>query len=253
MAYTLVIIQSDLADAKATAAGFLSVGCSIAAIDTDGRSAISLVKQHRPDALIMDLFLPSRNADEIAELLQESYSELLVKIAICSYKSDRMSSRFIECGGDFSLSTPVDYSFTVNRIKKAIAFHKRKEEIKQNPLRQCVWKYLIKINMSLTAIGFVYLQDAAELVIRKPSLLHDLTHGLYQSIADLHNSNEPSVERCIRTALDNAFAEGDAEYLYKVYGHIIDRDTGRPKPGQFIKQLTKMVCDDLLIEFQDTL
>lgn len=249
--YTIVIIQSDSADAKATASGFIAAGCTVAAMDTDGRNALSLVEQHHPDAIVLDLFLPGRNADEIAELLQEQYTGFLVKIAISPYKCDPISSRFMDSGGDFFLPTPLDYPHTVTRISKALSFHKRRSEINKNPVRQCVWKYLLNISLSLSSNGFVYLQDAVELAIENPGLLRDLTHGLYETIAQRRNSNGPSVERCIRASLDEAFAIGDPELLYKVYGPIINPLTGRPKPGNFIILLTKMVCDDLLIEFRD--
>ncbi len=251
MAYKIVIIQSDTADATITAAGFTAAGCTVAAIHSDGRSALSLVRQHHPDALVMDLFLPGRNADEIVEILQAQYTEPLVKMAICHYKCDRLSSRFMDNGGDYFHTTPLDFSHTVKQIKKMLAHHKRQAALPQNPVRQCAWKYLLDNSFSLSTNGFTYLQDAVELAIEHPTLLRDLTHGLYKTIAVRRNSNGPSVERCIRSALDEAFTVGDPERLYQQFGAIIHPATGRPKPGNFIILLTKMVCEDLAIEFKD--
>ena len=250
MAYSFVIIQSDICDANTTAAGFTALGGNILAIDTDGSNALALVEQYQPDALILDLFLPGRNADEIAELLRAEYRKPLAIIALSQVKCERLSSRFMDLGGDHSLPVPLDYSHTIKRIEKVLNFYKRQALTQNDPIRQCVWKYLLQISVSLTANGFIYLQDAVELAIEKPQLLRDLTHGLYESIALRRNSNGTSVERCIRTALDEAFAIGDPELLYQLYGPIINPSTGRPKPGNFIILLTKMVCDDLALEFQ---
>lgn len=246
-----MIIQSDTVDRATTADGFTLAGCKVVATDSDGRNALALVQQHQPDALILDLFLNGRNADEIAELLQEKYSAPLVKIALCHYKCDRLSSRFMDNGGDYFHTTPLDFPHTVKQIGKLLSHQKRQAALPHNPIRQCVWKYLMDNSFSLSANGFSYLQDAVEFSVENPALLRDLTHGLYETIAYRHHSNGPSVERCIRSALDEAFTIGDPERLYQQFGAIINPATGRPKPGNFIILLTKMVCTDLAIEFKD--
>ena len=246
MSFKLIILQTDPLEAKNTARRFEKLGCTIAAIDTDGKKAVSLAKEHHPDALLLDPYLIGRNCDEIASEILEEYDLPLATILISRSPNSRIGDRFLESGGDFYLLAPVDYPYTLKRIRLTLEKKRKADGSSQSPIRRCVKKYQVLMAMRPRVKGYDYLQDAVELVLENPEYLHHLTDGLYPAIGLRHQSNGSSVERCIRTLLERTFEEGNIDYLYAHFGHIVREDTGKPRPGDFIKELSAMIRADLL-------
>lgn len=66
---------------------------------------------------------------------------------------------------------------------------------------------LMKVGLACHLLGFQYIKEAVELVIKDRNLLHGLTTHLYPAIAKKFNSNPARVERAIRHAKDLAWRE----------------------------------------------
>ena len=245
MSFKLIILQSDPLEAMNTAHQFIALGCTVAATGSDGRAAVSLVQQFQPDALLLDPYLIGRNCDEIVEELACTYPHPLVTMMISRTRNDRMADRFLGSGGDFFLLSPLDFDFCITRIEKTITLHKQQAVRPANPIRQCVKKYMLLMAMPPLLKGYDYIQDAVELVLQHPDYLRQLTGHLYPAIGEINRVSGLSVERCIRTALDRVFSNGDIDYLYEHFGHIVQADTGKPRPGDFVSVLTDMVKKDL--------
>lgn len=247
MQIKLVIIQSDSLEARVTAERFTAYGCKVLAIGSTGEQALSLCRELKPDALVMEPFLPGLNCDEITEQLEQKHDLPLVKVVLSSCKNDAIANRFFNSGGDLFFLTPVDYSYCVRQVTKFLRLRRHESEpvSEEVQIRGCTKKILIRMRMPMTIHGFVYVLDAVEYTVQDQSLLHNLVYGLYPSIGKVHHKPFRNVERCIRTAVEQTFERGDMEYLFPRFGHAIRERTGKPTNGDFISILTELVREDL--------
>ena len=247
MHFKLVIVQSSEQQAYRTAELFEAFGCEIVAVGRSGTDAIKLTQKYRPDALVMDAFLPGYNCDELVDILECQSVDHIVKIALSDEHNDRIAEDFLNNGGDLFLMQPLDYAYTVRRIEKYRAIRLR--QIAMNGacsvVRNCTQKFQMRMKMPIAINGFVYLQDAVELGIEQPEALRNVTAVLYPAIAAQHRVPPACVERCIRTAIEQTFERGDMDFLYPHFGHAVRANTGKPTNSEFIAILTEMVKENI--------
>ncbi len=250
MHFKLVIIQSDPLEAKITSERFTAYGCEVLATGGSGADALELTRTLRPDALVMEPFLPGRNCDDITEQLERELDFPLIKLTFTDSKNDTMANRFYNCGGDLFLVAPIDYAYCVTQMEKYMRLRRHQGDPigKDALLRGCAKKHLMRMQMPMTIHGFAYLLDAVELAARDDTLLQNLVYGLYPSIGAIHGKPANNIERCIRTAVEQAFARGDMDLLFSHFGHTIREKTGKPANGDFISILTQMVRDELQLD-----
>jgi len=247
MHFKLVIVQSSERELQQTVELFEAFGCEVVAVGRTGSDALRLGKMFKPNALIMDAFLPEYNCEEITEQLEQTVVEPMVKIALSEERNDRMAENFLNNGGDLFLRLPLDYAHTVRRMEKYIAMRKRQIAMNgaSTVVRNCTRKIQMRMKMPVSINGFVYLQDAIELVMAQPEATRNVMAMLYPAIGVKHHVPSTCVERCIRTAIEKTFERGDMDFLYPHFGHAIRPNTGRPANGEFIAILAEMVREDL--------
>lgn len=244
MAYSLVIIQSDLQAAEEMAKCFYAYGANILAIGQTGKDALALARKHRPDVLIIEPFLPFYNCEEIVDFVEEELP-LTVKIAIGDEKNERIAELFFDNGGDLFLIRPLDYAYCLKRIEKYHRLRARVPQSNENKARRIIRKWQLDLKMPISVNGFIYIQDAVEIVLQNPDILHHMISGLYPLIAAHHRANPSSVERCIRTAIEKTFEKGDLHLLQLHFSHACENQTGKPANKEFIGILAELVRKEL--------
>ena len=247
MHFKLVIVQSSERELHRSAVLFEAFGCDVVALGRSGSDALHLGRMYRPDVLIMDAFLAEYNCEEIAEQLEQTVAKPMVKIALSEERNDRMAESFLNNGGDLFLMLPLDYAYTVRRMEKYFAARERQLAMSgaRSVVRNCTRKFQMRMKMPISINGFVYLQDAMELVMEQPEAARNVTAMLYPAIAALHRVPPACVERCIRTAIEQTFERGDMDFLYPHFGHAVRANTGKPTNSEFIAILAEMVRENL--------
>ena len=247
MHFKLVIVQASECELRRSAELFEAFGCDVVALGHTGEDALRLGRLFKPDALIMDAFLPGLNCDEVAEQLEQTVTQPMVKIAISNQRNDRLAEAFMNNGGDQFLLAPLDYSYTIRRIERyyTVRNHRAARYTTATRERYCARKYQLRMKMPIAINGFVYIQDAVEIAHGRPQALQHVTRELYPAIGALHRVPPGCVERCIRTAIEQTFERGDMDFLYPHFGHAIRANTGKPTNSEFIAILTEMVREDL--------
>lgn len=248
MAYSIVIIYADQAEAAQDACRFTAYGCNVCAIGTNGQEALELARLHRPDVLIFDPFLPYFNCDEIADRLEREGFDTMVKIAISDEKNDRMAERFLLSGGDFFLVRPLDYAYCLKRIEKFKQMRERKScyDLEESPKRAAIRRLQIRLNMPISITGFLYLQESVLMAMEDHQALHQLTTVLYPCVGTQFRTSGKNVERCIRNAVEKTFEEGDLAMLQQYFPHFLNNKHGKPNNKEFIGYLAELAKDQLI-------
>ena len=245
MSLKLILLQFDPAEARITARAFQQQGCFVAAICQNSRDLLSLVRQHRPDVLVMDAFFPGINCDEVAALLSQQYDGTLILLAISNCRNDLLAARFMDNGGHYFVVAPPDYGRCCARIKELLALYTRRLENRPDPIVDCVQKYQMLMGMSMKLVGVLYIQDAIKALIQHPDYLRRLSGALYPTVGAPYGANGTAVERGIRLAIDSVFEQGDLALLEQYFGAYIRKDSGKTSAGDFLFVLARMVSHDL--------
>lgn len=81
-----------------------------------------------------------------------------------------------------------------------------------NDLTKEIREYLIRLGFKPNLDGFDYIASAIELCLEDASHMDYITKSLYPSIASLHSSTAPRVERAIRHAISLANEDYNEEF-----------------------------------------
>jgi signal transduction histidine kinase len=106
-----VLVVDDNADAAESLAWLLKQGKHDVRVAHDGRRAVELAQEFRPQAVVLDLGLPELDGYEVARQLRQSdETRGTLLIALSGYGQDEHRRRSSEAGFDYHLVKPVDFA-----------------------------------------------------------------------------------------------------------------------------------------------
>lgn len=105
-----VIIVEDSEIVRTRLAALLSQvpGVAIAAQARDGLQALSLIAEHRPQAVLLDIELPGLNGLKLLESLKRDYPECRI-IVLTTYAFAEFRRRCEDLGADHFLDKSMDF------------------------------------------------------------------------------------------------------------------------------------------------
>ena len=89
--------------------------------------------------------------------------------------------------------------------------------------------------------GYPYTICAIELVVNNPDLIHDVTGGVYPTIAKEFNTTASRVERAIRHAVEVGWSRGDLDVPMQYFGNTVSPAKGKPTNSEFIAQVAGII------------
>lgn len=90
-------------------------------------------------------------------------------------------------------------------------------------------------------LGYIYLQDAVALAYDDPDILHNMTKGLYPTVAEKHGTTGSRVERAMRHAIEFVFDNTDYDIIQKYFGNVCSLHKGKLTNSQFIAGLVQFI------------
>lgn len=92
--------------------------------------------------------------------------------------------------------------------------------------------FLRELGVSPRYTGFNLTVSALDLVLTEPDRIQYLIKGVYAEIADMTGGKISSIERNIRTVINQIWHKGNRDLLNKVAGHHLQR---KPTNGEFLE------------------
>lgn len=87
----------------------------------NGVAGVSLVKQVKPDLVLLDLMLPKLSGFEVCKLLKTDNATWRIPVLVMSTLTDSESRmRAQEAGADYFVAKPYDLAATIAEIKKVL-------------------------------------------------------------------------------------------------------------------------------------
>jgi len=182
----------------------------------DGRTAIFLIEQHRPDIIILDIVMPEYDGVYIVDFIRKSMKEYDPMIYILSgLGTDPIIRELNELGIDFYSMKPVALSVIVQNVHKLIrqrdprAFSLAPSEdsrknagvLKQELLENTIKNTLLRFGLLPHRTSSKCVLDALVLYTNSAASIPLLTKVLYPQIAIRYGLNSSSVEKNIRNAI----------------------------------------------------
>ncbi|MBW9170744.1 sporulation transcription factor Spo0A [Clostridium estertheticum] len=236
----------------------------VTGIAKDGIEALKLIKERKPDLVVLDIIMPHLDGLGVLERLGSMDLNPIPKIIVLSaVGQDKITQRAIALGADYYVVKPFDMEVFTKRIrqmfnntissdnssKKSISFIDTTEARKNNrnepmDLEAEITNIIHEIGVPAHIKGYMYLREAITMVVNDIELLSAVTKELYPSIAKKFNTTASRVERAIRHAIEVAWGRGQVETINKIFGYTVHNAKGKPTNSEFIA----MVADKLRLQ-----
>jgi DNA-binding NarL/FixJ family response regulator len=220
---------------------------SLIGVTNNSSKALEYIKDYLPDAVILDLELHHGSGNgllvlkELKLMLLDKLPYVLVTTnnsSFITYETARhMGADFImsKHQADYSTKNVIDF---LNMMKPII--HSRNQtaskehattESPEQRNRRIVLRISTELNnvgISPKAVGYQYLVDAIQLVVRQPM------QNLCNTIGQKYGKTESSVERAMQNAINKAWRTSDIDDLLHYYTARVSSDKGMPTLTEFI-------------------
>lgn len=224
----------------------------VTGIAKDGREALDLIQQKKPDLVVLDIIMPHLDGLGVLEKLNGMDLDKMPRVIVLSaVGQDKITQQAITLGADYYVVKPFDMDIFTKRIREM--FNTQDVETKRRSVStQVVEREAaatsrgpIDLETEITSIiheigvpahikGYMYLREAITMVVNDMELLSAVTKELYPSIAKKYNTTASRVERAIRHAIEVAWGRGQVDAINKLFGYTVHNEKGKPTNSEFI-------------------
>ena len=221
-----------------------------------GDVVLPIVKEKRPDVIIMDLTLPALDGISVIRMLQKELSYKPIIVITSAYSNDMQRYLINDIPNAYFVRKPVSYEQLLDRagelVRAASGFYARAagETIEAERAFYRIMKYnnedstfkrvtslLHDLGVPAHLNGYGYLRDAVCMVIENPLLVNSMTKEVYPTLAAKSGKTVASVEKAIRTAVEVSWSRGKIEILEEIFGFTVNLQKGKPTNTEYIAML----------------
>ncbi len=211
----------------------------------DGETLLSLVRNEKPDLVVMDMALHTLDGIEVLEKLGEMKLERRPLIIVVSgFARGAMAELVATCGADYYLTKPCHPSRIFQRVRQLGGTPIEPERTVN--LETLVTSVIHEVGVPAHIKGYQYLRESILLAIDDMEIMGGVTKILYPEVAKRYHTTASRVERAIRHAIEVAWDRGDLETLQKYFGYTVSNVKGKPTNSEFIA----MIADRLQLQLK---
>ena len=233
----------------------------VSGIAKNGVEAIRLIKEKKPDLVILDIIMPI--LDGLGVLERVKGMDLRPKpcmIVLSGVGNDNITQKAISLGADYYVVKPFDMELLIKRIRQMVNRDTDSSSFMKAPLylndTECILNdrqsgkgdimeqttnIIHDIGIPANLKGYMFIREAIIMVIDNIDLLSAVTKELYPLVGKKYNTTASRVERAMRHAIDVTWANVPQETINNVFGYKITSKKGKPTNSEFIA----MVADKL--------
>ena len=226
----------------------------------NGEEVYRLIKEKKPDVVLLDLVMPKMDAISVMERISEDKDvktppDFIVLSAIGQESVMEIAMNF---GAKYYMMKPFDKKTVVNRIrniKNPQSILKKnhtytagnKEKDMERNLETEVTDIIHEIGVPAHIKGYQYLRDAIIMSVNDMEMLGSITKILYPTIAKKHQTTPSRVERAIRHAIEVAWSRGKMDTIDALFGYTINNGKGKPTNSEFVA----LIADKIRLEHKN--
>ncbi len=251
----VLIIDSNSEFRMGLKSHLIKSGYTIAGECSDGKDALQVYENTKPDAVVMDLLLPRLDGIGVINAIKaKNPKEVPVFVIATGIDSSEMLREATQAGAGFCIMKPCEYSAVSDRLERAFnsaGFKAGNAGISDScsskadfDLETQVTKVIHQIGVPAHIKGYQYLRTAIIMTMNNTDLINSITKQLYPGVAKEYGTTSSRVERAIRHAIEVAWDRGDIDVINSFFGYTVQSTRGKPTNSEFIA----LVADSLRLK-----
>lgn len=210
----------------------------------NGSTLLSRIREEKPDAVIMELFMAGFDALGVLRAAKAESQRMPIFAVTASYSVPALERQVMEAGASYFAIAPYNRSEMINRMIALVHAQAQPASavVSRADLRIQVTEILHQIGVPAHIKGYHYLRDSIIMAIEKPEIINAVTKQLYPNVAKQYETTSSRVERAIRHAIEVAWDRGDVDVLNSYFGYTIHNTRGKPTNSEFIAMISDKLC-----------
>lgn len=221
--------------------GFKTVGTT-----DNGQQALDLIKELKPDIVVMDMILPKIDGLGLLRAINEmDYKP--VAVIVSNFKNEYVVSQAAELGARFYLLKPCSADTVMDKLMTVRNMKNNSRAINEDVnVETMVTEIIHEIGVPAHIKGYQYLREAIMIAVADREVINAITKILYPQVAKTFSTTPSRVERAIRHAIEVAWDRGDLETLQRFFGYTVSNTKGKPTNSEFIA----LIADKLQLQLK---
>ena len=204
----------------------------------DGNQALQLVRDTKPDLLLLDLLLPG--LDGLSILRRMEGDDRPQVVAVSHFVSQDMVAEAGNLGAAMFVSKPYNETAMLENLLQLA--EKRSEQLHAPGLEEMVTSIIHEVGVPAHIKGYQYVREAIMITVENMEVINSVTKILYPEVAKRFHTTPSRVERAIRHAIEVAWDRGDVDVLNSYFGYTIHNTRGKPTNSEFIAMIADKLC-----------
>jgi two-component system response regulator (stage 0 sporulation protein A) len=239
---TVLVADSGADFGRACCEELAKRGFNVISCEKDGNKVDAAVRSEEPDAVVLDMFLPSKDAIGILSGLKADGSvKLPAFIVMSGFDNAVMEREVIKAGAAYYILKPFDLSVLADRISMLTESKTAVRNEAEPDLEVIITDIIHQIGVPAHIKGYHYLRDAIIMSVEDTEMINAVTKRLYPTIAKKFMTTSSRVERAIRHAIEVAWDRGDVDILNSYFGYTIHSLRGKPTNSEFVAMISDRV------------
>ncbi len=243
----ILILESNEAFAQELSTHFTKEGFEVCGVTGDGMEGIKLLEKFSPQVAIVSLLLRTCDGFTVLEEAKKSGRKTDF-VVLGNFSDDKIIGRVIDLGAKYYLMKPVSAELVGERVSelseapmpKTEPFERRRAA----SLDERISNIFISIGIPPHIKGYNYLREGIKMAVNDPSMINNVTKGLYPIIGEHFQTSASKVERAIRHAIEVAWNRGRVDAVNAIFGARVYIGSEKPTNSEFIA----LVADKLILE-----
>ena len=224
---------------------------------TDGVAAVEMIKNQKPDVVILDIIMPKLDGLGVMERINndKDITKPPAFIILTAMGQENVTEEAFELGASYYILKPFDSYSVIRKVKQAkekkekggrnYISAKEKEEVTLHDLEVIITNMIHEIGVPAHIKGYQYLRDSILMAVEDMDILNSITQQLYPSIAQKYHTTPSRVERAIRHAIEVAWGRGKMDTINELFGYTVHAEKGKPTNSEFVA----LIADKIRLEY----
>ena len=235
---------SGLSAALAHSDGFQILGTA-----GDGEQAIRMIKELKPNVLVLDLMLAKQDGISVLKAIS-SMERCPITLATSGFVTEYVANTVANLGVRYLMLKPCDLSALVERLEEIRGGESQRiipvRRADKTSIESMVTNIIHEIGVPAHIKGYQYLREAIIIAVGDMDVINAITKVLYPQVAKAFQTTPSRVERAIRHAIEVAWDRGDLDTLQKFFGYTVSNTKGKPTNSEFIA----LIADRLQLQLK---
>ena len=254
MEQTLTVLIADSGEdfcAALSAALQRTDGFQVIGTAFDGEQAIRLIRERKPDILVLDLMLSKQDGISVLKAAA-TLDRKPITLATSAFITEYVSTAAANLGVRYLMLKPCDMSALVDRLEEIRGTNTlRLPQVRRNDktsIENLVTGIIHEIGVPAHIKGYQYLREAIIIAVNDMDVINAITKVLYPQVAKTFQTTPSRVERAIRHAIEVAWDRGDLDTLQRFFGYTVSNTKGKPTNSEFIA----LIADKLQLQLKSS-